>query len=167
MRTINHGMVKGISKSQSMTTANQKIENNKYYYRLTNKIFSGKLKYLSRFSVVGVLNTLVDFLMFTAAFQLIGLNYTVSQVVGYSCGIINSFIFNKNWTFEGGSAKKKTIHELIQFLVINIGTLLVTLFCMKGFVNNLGMNVYVSKILITLIAQVINFVSYRFLVFKK
>lgn len=130
-------------------------------------IFFGKLKYLSRFSVVGVLNTFVDFLMFTAAYQLIGIHYTQSQVIGYSFGIINSFILNKNWTFEGGNTKKKTPLELVQFVIVNICTLIITLFCMKALVNNLSLNVYLAKIIITFIAQGINFVSYRFLIFKK
>ena len=42
-----------------------------------------------KFNIVGVLNTLVDFLVFQALNLLLGWTY-LAQVVGYCCGIVNS-----------------------------------------------------------------------------
>ena len=52
-----------------------------------------------KFAIVGVLNTLVDFAVFQALNLLLGWVY-VAQVIGYSCGIINSYLWNSNWTFR-------------------------------------------------------------------
>ncbi|WP_368488730.1 GtrA family protein [Clostridium sp. BJN0013] len=135
-------------------------------YSIFNRIFNGKLKCLSRFSATGVINTLVDFCVFTICESLFGIYYTLSQVLGYSFGIINSFILNKKWTFESETSNKKVYRELIQFIVVNICSLVTTVLCMKFLVNTFSINVYISKVMVTLIAQVINFSLYKFWVFS-
>jgi putative flippase GtrA len=130
-----------------------------------NNIFNGKLKHLSRFSIVGVLNTLVDFMIFTTFHGLFGLNYILSQVAGYSFGIANSFIFNKKWTFDETKGNKKVFYELFRFVLVNLISLMITVGAMKLLVNNINLNVYLSKIIVTLMAQITNFVFYRFWVF--
>ncbi|BCZ45418.1 hypothetical protein psyc5s11_14850 [Clostridium gelidum] len=72
---------------------------------------------LSRFSIVGVLNTLIDFVTFTIINSWFGINYTTSQMSGYSVGVVNSYIFNKNWTFEDKDANKKIVHEFLKFIL--------------------------------------------------
>ncbi|WP_123053665.1 GtrA family protein [Clostridium sp. JN-1] len=131
-----------------------------------DSIFNGKFKVLSRFSTTGVLNTLIDFIVFMLCQSILGINYAISQVMGYSFGIINSFIFNKKWTFERGSSDKKIIHELAQFIIVNLISLIVTLFLIKYLVGSFNLNVYLSKIIVTLIAQVINFGSYKLWIFN-
>ncbi|MBP2033865.1 putative flippase GtrA [Clostridium algifaecis] len=131
-----------------------------------DSIFNGKLKLLSRFSATGVLNTIIDFAIFTICESLLGIHYTISQVIGYSFGVANSFVFNKKWTFDHNNSNKKMIHELFQFIVVNIISLIVTLIFIKALVNDFNINVYVSKIIVTLIAQVINFLLYKIWVFN-
>ncbi|HBC97323.1 MAG TPA: GtrA family protein [Clostridium sp.] len=129
-------------------------------------IFNGKLKLLSRFSATGVLNTIIDFLVFTLCQSIIGLYYTVSQVVGYSCGVANSFIFNKKWTFQYDNPDKNIVHEILQFVVVNIVSLIITVIFMKFLVDRFALNVYISKVIVTFAAQMINFLSYKIWVFN-
>lgn len=129
-------------------------------------LFYDQIKHISKFSVIGVVNTLIDFLVFTICNGVLGVNYILSQVIGYSFGVANSFFFNKKWTFNDQISKKKTLHELTQFVVVNLISLIATMIFMKLLVTNLNLNVYVSKILVTLIAQVINFGAYKLWVFK-
>lgn len=133
---------------------------------VTDNFLNGKLKGISRFSIVGVLNTLMDFAVFTLLHSLFGVGYAVSQIAGYSFGVVNSFIFNKNWTFGDRNANKKTSHELFQFIMVNLISLIITIMSMKFLVNNFEINVYVSKIIVTLIAQVTNFLGYKLWVFN-
>ncbi|AGY76727.1 GtrA family protein [Clostridium autoethanogenum] len=129
-------------------------------------IFNGKLKLLSRFSATGVINTIIDFAVFTLCQSVFGLHYTISQVIGYSFGVVNSFIFNKKWTFEYKSSGKKVIREVSQFVIVNLISLISTLVFMKFLINDFNLNVYLSKIIVTLIAQVINFLLYKIWVFN-
>lgn len=138
----------------------------KLVIRMTSYFINGKFKDLSRFSIIGVLNTLMDFAVFTIFNSLFGVNYSVSQVAGYSFGIINSFILNKNWTFGDRNANKKTAHELFQFIVINLISLAVTIIFMKLLIKNFALNVYAAKIIVTGIAQITNFLGYKLWVFN-
>ncbi|MEY7999673.1 GtrA family protein [Clostridium sp. Mt-5] len=131
-----------------------------------NFIFNGRLKLLSRFSTTGILNTIIDFAVFTLCQGAIGLHYTTSQIIGYSCGVANSFVFNKKWTFEYKNSDKNAGYELIRFILVNVASLFITVVLMKFLVNNFNFNIYVSKIVVTLAAQVINFLLYKLWVFN-
>ncbi|WP_375372923.1 GtrA family protein [Clostridium sp. CF012] len=133
---------------------------------LMNYILYGKLKHLTRFSLVGVANTLIDFLIFTLFNGFIVLNYIASQILGYSFGVANSFVLNKKWTFSKNNSNKKTGNELFQFIVVNLFSLLITLVTINFLVKSLDMNVYVSKIMVTFIAQITNFLCYKLWVFN-
>lgn len=99
--------------------------------------------------------------------KIIGLHYTISQVFGYSFGVINSFTFNKFWTFESKSTKKRTVSEFIRFLIINSISLGISVIGIKILVDSYNINVVISKILVTLIAQLVNYLGYKIWVFKK
>jgi putative flippase GtrA len=115
--------------------------------------------------MVGVANTAIDFLVFTALNSL-GVNYALSQALGYGCGVANSYIFNKKWTFQDKNTGKKNIGELVKFVSVNLITLAATTMLIKLLVNNLGLNVYLGKIIVTVAAQIINFLSYKLWVFQ-
>ena len=133
---------------------------------IINYILYGKLKHITRFSLVGIANTLIDFLMFTLFHGFIGLNYIASQILGYSFGIANSFVLNKKWTFARNNSNKKTGRELFQFIIVNLTSLLITLIAMNFLVKSLSINVYISKVLVTFIAQITNFLAYKLWVFN-
>jgi putative flippase GtrA len=135
-------------------------------WKIMNYTLSGKFKHITRFSLVGIANTLIDFLMFTLFHGFIGLNYIVSQIMGYSFGVANSFVLNKKWTFSRPNSNKKTGHELAQFVVVNLISLFITLITMKFLVKSLNINVYISKIIVTFIAQITNFLAYKLWVFN-
>ncbi len=128
-------------------------------------IRSGKHRYILRFAVVGILNTGVDFAVFSILKGLFGVHYGISQVAGYSAGILNSFVINKLWTFEIHGVDKKTPLEFARFLVVNAVSLGVSLLGLDLLGTGSGMNIYLAKAIVTVIAQVINFAGYRFWVF--
>lgn len=128
-------------------------------------INNGKFKRLSKFSCVGGLNTLIDFGVFSLLNSLFGINYIISQVISYSSGTLNSFILNKFWTFKDTKTNKKTTKEIIQFIVVNSASLGVSLIGLSILLKNNSMNPFIAKIISMVLAQVVNFLGYRFWVF--
>lgn len=53
-----------------------------------------------RYACVGVMNTLVTLCVIFVCKSLLGVNPLVSNAIGYVCGLINSFIWNKAWVFR-------------------------------------------------------------------
>ncbi|MDV3428046.1 MAG: GtrA family protein [Bacillota bacterium] len=126
----------------------------------------GVLKKITRFSIVGIFNTLIDFLMFTIFHEAFGAGYIISQIIGYSTGILNSFILNKKWTFEDKSCRKEAVNKLLQFILVNLITLIITLFFMNLLVKKVNVNVYAAKVFVTFIAQISNFLIYKLWIFN-
>jgi len=124
-----------------------------------------KFKPIIRFGCVGGLNTLVDFGVFILINSLVGVNYVVSQILSYSSGTINSYFLNKFWTFEGALTSKKTTKEIVQFVVVNSASLGVSLMSLSILLNDSSMNSFFAKIISMVLAQVVNFLGYRFWVF--
>ena len=54
-----------------------------------------------KFGLVGVINTLVDYLSYTLLLFIpfFAENYVLAQIIGYSLGLCNSLVLNKRWTF--------------------------------------------------------------------
>ena len=59
---------------------------------------------LVKYNIVGVINTLVDFLVYQLLTYL-GMKYAIAQCISYSCGILNSYFFNSRWTFKRDAAR--------------------------------------------------------------
>lgn len=135
--------------------------------RVFNYIIFGKVKHISRFLIVGIFNTSVDFLMFTLSQSVFGLGYSVSQIIGYSFGVMNSFMLNKKWTFDDKRANKKTTLELMQFVIVNLASLSITIITMKVLITNFNIGIYLSKILVTILAQATNYLGYKLWVFSE
>lgn len=141
--------------------------NMKQLGKAVNYVIFGRLRHISRFSMVGVLNTAVDFLMFTTCNSLFGLGYTISQIIGYSLGVINSYILNKKWTFDDRRGNKRSLRELLQFVIVNVVSLCVTIITMNVLIVSLNEGVYMSKVLVTVLAQITNFLGYKLWVFNE
>jgi len=124
-----------------------------------------KLKHILRFSCVGGLNTIIDFGMFSLLNSLFGVNYVISQIISYSSGTLNSYTLNKFWTFNDTKTNKKTTKEIVQFIIVNSASLGVSLIGLSILLSDSSMNPFFAKIISMVLAQVVNFLGYRFWVF--
>jgi len=137
----------------------------KHFYN--NFINNKKHKHIVKFGCVGCLNTMFDFGIFCMLNNIFGVNYVISQIVSYSSGTLNSYIFNKFWTFNDTKTNKKTTKEIIQFVVVNSASLGVSLIGLSILIKDHSINPFFAKIFAMVLAQVVNFLGYRFWVFGK
>ena len=72
----------------------------------------------AKFAVVGVVNTLIDYGVFALLAQVLFVNVYLAQVISYSCGILNSYIWNRSWTFR--SENRFFGPTLVRFLALNL-----------------------------------------------
>jgi len=117
-----------------------------------------------KFGVVGSLNTIIDFIVYTVL-TAVGINYLLSQILSYSCGLLNSYFVNRKWTFK--QKEKASLKEFGRFLAVNVVTLLLTLLLLHIFYRELGVNLLLSKLIVTAIGTIFNFIGTRLLVFTK
>lgn len=86
------------------------------------------IKQAIKYGVVGLSNTLITMIVIWVMMKLFGCREGLSNLTGYVAGILNSFIWNKQWTFKGSStgwtkgAVRFTIAFIIVMLTVRIGT---------------------------------------------
>lgn len=143
---------------------------------------------LAKFIVIGVLNTVVDlgflsFLTFTAknyfnisatdAF-LMGITfYSLYKGLSFIVANINSYYWNKYWTFQGNN--KKTSSEIIQFFAVSIIGFVINIATASyvfGAINPIGgLNPdqwgLIGAAIGSIAGLLWNFVGYKLWVFKK
>ncbi|MDR3583798.1 MAG: GtrA family protein [Desulfosporosinus sp.] len=114
-----------------------------------------------RFCLVGAVNTGVDLTVFTVLSNL-GVLLLVAQCVSYTCGVLNSFLLNRTWTFRGRGQSRG---QLIRFLALNLGTLATTYGLLVYFHNHLAWPLLVCKLVATGASLGINYAGSRLWIF--
>ena len=89
---------------------------NQIYNKLkTNEKSYTFIKQFFKFIIVGIINTLLTFLTFKILTDILFINDSISNILSYIIGLINSFILNKLWTFK---SKIISLKEFIYFIII-------------------------------------------------
>ncbi len=145
---------------------------------------------LLRFLLVGVSNTLVDLIVtrllqggFGLLTTAVVLTYYIPKVVGYACGVLNSYLLNSAWTFR--AERRRDAREIGSFLLVNLMTLGLSLLLMfllrdvcglaawwTGLVGTEGLGRIVTgeffcTLLSTGICLLVNFIGNKLFVFGK
>lgn len=67
-----------------------------------------------KYALVGVMNTLVTLIVIYVTKSFLGIKPMGANAIGYACGLINSFIWNKTWVFR---SRKDFKREALKFMV--------------------------------------------------
>ncbi|MEK8211208.1 GtrA family protein [Paenibacillus sp. FSL L8-0463] len=130
------------------------------------KLNAGFVQFL-KFNAVGLLNTLIDFAVFTLLHSL-GMMNTPAQIISYSAGTANSFFWNKKVTFKDKSQTSKDSFDrmqLIRFIILNLVVLGISVLLMHLLTDKFEVQVLISKVLVTFVTVIINFFGSRKWVF--
>ena len=122
------------------------------------------LRKLIKFSMIGVLNTIVDFVSFFIFNTLFSLNTYTSQILSYLLSALNSFLCNKYWTFEKKNPVTK--REALRYLVVNSTYLLCSLGLMYVFTDLMGLHPMLAKVPTAALMMGFNYLASKLWVFK-
>ena len=75
---------------------------------------------LLKFGLIGVSNTLLDLVVTFVLNAVFGIYY-LAKIIGYACGIANSYFWNSRWTFR--EERRRDVREIVSFIAINLVTL--------------------------------------------
>lgn len=120
-----------------------------------------------KFGLVGVLNTGVDLGLYALLTHWTGWLAAVpvtAKAISYSAGIVNSFIFNRGWTFRSQSSAIKT---LIPFVLGNLAGLAVNTGLMQVGIHTLNLNEWMAVGFATCSTLLWNYAFSKFVVFRK
>jgi putative flippase GtrA len=117
-----------------------------------------------KFSIVGVVNSLVQFIVFLALYRILHLYYLLASGIGYGAGMINSYLLNKHWTFM--HRKKRTFGEIARFVIVNAAALAVNLLVLKMFKEAAVVSIETGQVFAIGFSLVVNFLGNRHWTFR-
>ncbi|MCL1795182.1 MAG: GtrA family protein [Oscillospiraceae bacterium] len=123
------------------------------------------LKKFVKFALTGVLNTAIDFSVYTLCLEIFKLDVKIAQPAGQCVAIINSYLVNKNWTFQ--RRKNYNIAEMLKFLLVNGGSVGINVLGVFVLHDIFGVGEYLCKLPIAAITIVINYFGNRLFVFRE
>ena len=115
------------------------------------------------FCTVGLGNTAIDLFCFFIL-TLSGVPYFIAQIMAYSSGMLNSYICNRKWTFHMGLASDWA--EIFRFLMVNLLSLGFSSLLMFACNDLSHQALWVSKIIATGGAVLLNYVGSHLWVFQ-
>lgn len=122
------------------------------------------LKQAVKYGVVGLSNTLITAVVIWIMMKLAGCSDVVSNITGYVAGVLNSFVWNKQWTFKSSMGwTRSAIRFGIVFGVCYFMQLGVLLYLNKL----LSIDSYYNQLLAMAFYTVINFVMNKYYTFKE
>jgi len=137
------------------------------------------IKQISKFVIVGVINTGIDFavlnaLLFSTKIYS-GRWLILFNSISFSAAVINSYFLNKYWTFKSQNVEDSKAKQFSQFLIISIIGISINdaiVYGLATFTSPLfGLSAQmwtnVAKLFATAASMVWNFIGYKFIVFKK
>ncbi|AQX55098.1 GtrA family protein [Priestia flexa] len=118
----------------------------------------------SKFSSVGVLNTVIDLSVYMVLLSF-GMYYLIAQWISYGAGVANSYTLNRKWTFQ--RKEPSTVKEVTKFLVVNLVTFICSSLILLLCHEYASFNLFVSKGAASIGSLGINFVLTNRYVFTK
>mgnify|MGYP001286867049 CR=1 FL=1 len=122
------------------------------------------LNKIIRFSIVGGLSTIINFILFYFLYKSLGINYNISSAIGYSIGMILGYFLNKNWTFYNKVNLHK--HYITKYIFSQLLGLLLCQISLFIFVVVFIFNILLANVLSLGLAAILSFILIDLFVFK-
>ncbi|MDP2820762.1 MAG: GtrA family protein [bacterium] len=132
----------------------------------------------AKFLLIGTLNTFVDLGVLNALIFFSGIAsgiyFPLFKAISFAVANINSYFWNKHWTFAGEGSKKAP-QEFGIFFIVSIGGLVINVLSASFIVNIIGPQfgltpeiwANIGGICASFIGMAWNFIGYKIVVFKK
>ena len=116
----------------------------------------------------GALTTLVNYIVYLPCYNILKISSSVSNVIAWAVAVAFAYLTNKPFVFHSHDWSAKTvIPELVKFIgtrLISGGLETLTLY---AFVDWLGMNGNLWKLITSVLVVVLNYVGSKLMVFRK
>lgn len=116
----------------------------------------------------GVLTTLVNYLVYLPCYNLLGISAALSNGIAWVVAVAVAYLTNKPFVFKSHDWSMKTVMpELTKFVACRIGSGVLETSIIFVFVDWLGFDGNVFKLITSVLVVILNYIGSKFLVFKK
>lgn len=119
----------------------------------------------SKFVLVGILNTAISLAAFYLLYNLFAVDYTISNLISYIVGVINSFFWNKLLVFRRGT--HRMIRESLAFLLVFAVSYGIQFLLLHALVERLNIDPNWAQLPAMAAYTIVNYLLNRYFTFKK
>lgn len=116
-----------------------------------------------KFAIIGISNTLLTAITIWVALKVFGFSDYFSNIIGYIVGLINSFIWNRKWTFKSSSKVRDTLFKFIVTFAVSYLFQLGNLYLLLNFTY---IDPFLCQLLSIGVYTCFNFVLNKYYTFK-
>ena len=134
---------------------------------VTEKIKDLLAKYRSEvtFVLVGGLTTLVNFIVYVIAREIFDIHYIAANVAAWIIAVLFAYVMSRIWVFQ--SKNTNIFLEIMLFFASRLFSLLLETGLLLGAVELLNVNDLYAKIAVAIVVVISNYVTGKWIVFKK
>jgi len=118
-----------------------------------------------KFGIVGASSTVIDWGIFYVLYLIFGMYYLIDKIISFGFAVINSFIWNRKWTFRSNNPQK--IREFVKFLIIAAIGLSLNALIMFIAVDGYNLRKIFGLMAATAIVTFWNFLANKYYTFKE
>lgn len=116
--------------------------------------------------IFGGLTTVVDYVISNVLFYVTGMHSVPAQTIAWVAAVLFAFVTNKWWVFRSYTLVPAEVwKEFVSFTACRIATFLLNLAAVFVMVDLLGMEFFISKLLISVVVVILNYVFSKILIF--
>lgn len=116
-----------------------------------------------KYGLVGVVNTLITFLVIYILQELLGMTPALSNAIGYAAGLLNSFLMNSRWTFESERSWKR----FLLFMLVWLPCYGANLLALHLLLSYTSFPAIWCQIVAMLVFNILNFVLNKLITFRR
>ncbi|MBG9983172.1 GtrA family protein [Aerococcaceae bacterium DSM 111020] len=117
------------------------------------------IRQILNFAFVGVLATVIDYLVFALLFNGITIHYLVATIIAFVVSTIFNYWASMRYVFTSRYQDNQKMREFLIFVGLSILGLMLTTVLMKITVDLLLIHPNIAKILVTGLVMVFNFIT--------
>lgn len=121
---------------------------------------------LVRYIISGGVAFALDFTLLWVLTQFCELNYLLSTVIAYIVGLVTTYLLSIFWIFDARSSSS-WVREMAIFTIIGLVGLLLTWSLMWVFTDFAELHYLISKIIVTAIVFLVNFLLKKIILFSR
>lgn len=130
--------------------------------KLENKTVREGIAYL----IFGVLTTVVDYVISNALFYAAKMGSVPAQTIGWGAAVLFAFVTNKWWVFESHTLVPADVwREFVSFVLCRVATFVFNLAAIVVMVDWMGIEFFISKLVISVVVVILNYVFSKILIF--
>ncbi len=127
-----------------------------------------KYKEIITYVFFGFVTTVVNYGVFALCGHVFCFNVVISNAIAWIFAVIVAFVTNKLWVFESKKHDAKTLlREFGEFVVGRLVTLGLESILLWIFVDKIGVNDLIMKIITSIIVMAVNYIFSKFIIFRK